>query len=421
MMGQTSNTIKSSYQKQLVENTNIHLNIVMNLEVIDKPMVTSDERGRKRILLVVEPIGRGHSVQFDILRLLSSELLDHYDVSIASSYIDEGKANHLTSIGVHVISSLRFSFFRSMLKASRLENESTLWLGSWFGGTLLNSNEKIISSLIKNKRFDTIVNLTNTIPVVCDLWWSQGIPLYLTLSKIGENNRYARLATRYFSGIIEKADMKLLRRIRQGSRKFVVISKYQYNFYEEMGFAPDGIIHTFNDFSKFIPSKERGIESYVLTYISKETDFFVLRGMAANGIKVVGFGSKIPAGTNVSELSNYVDFRGFVETSELIRLYSNALFTAFPFTIEVLGLVPLESMACGTPVLTYNEQGPGETVLNERTGWLVGSRDEFIKKSAELWQGSNFLKNSDIRQQCVERVREFSVERAIRELSKFIG
>jgi len=43
---------------------------------------------------------------------------------------------------------------------------------------------------------------------------------------------------------------------------------------------------------------------------------------------------------------------------ELIDLYSNALFTLFTFTHELFGYVLVESMACGTSVLTYNRQGP---------------------------------------------------------------
>jgi glycosyltransferase involved in cell wall biosynthesis len=35
-------------------------------------------------------------------------------------------------------------------------------------------------------------------------------------------------------------------------------------------------------------------------------------------------------------------------------------------------------MACGTPVLTYRAQGPGETVLDGITGWLVPGRKEFV-------------------------------------------
>lgn len=64
-------------------------------------------------------------------------------------------------------------------------------------------------------------------------------------------------------------------------------------------------------------------------------------------------------------------------------LYSNALFTMFPFTNETFGYFPLESMACGTPVLTYDFQGPSEYVVNAHTGWLVHTDWELVQKSVE--------------------------------------
>ena len=94
-----------------------------------------------------------------------------------------------------------------------------------------------------------------------------------------------------------------------------------------------------------------------------------------------------------------MDFKGFVTASELLELYSNALFTAFPFTEEPLGYVPIESMMCGTPVLTYNKQGPKETVLNNETGWLVENADEFVKVGSEIWSKRSYLIS---RERCVE-------------------
>ena len=41
---------------------------------------------------------------------------------------------------------------------------------------------------------------------------------------------------------------------------------------------------------------------------------------------------------------------------------------------EHFGIVPLEAMLAGTPVLAANEGGPTETVVSERTGWLRNVR-----------------------------------------------
>ena len=86
-----------------------------------------------------------------------------------------------------------------------------------------------------------------------------------------------------------------------------------------------------------------------------------------------------------------MNFKGFITFSQLLELYSNALFTAVPCTEEPLGYVPIESMISGTPVMAYNKQGLEETVLNNETGWLVDNADDFVKIRVEIWSNKSYL------------------------------
>jgi glycosyltransferase involved in cell wall biosynthesis len=63
---------------------------------------------------------------------------------------------------------------------------------------------------------------------------------------------------------------------------------------------------------------------------------------------------------------------------ELVNPYSIALITLFVFTHKPFGYIPVESKACGTPVLTYNRQGPSETVIHGVTEWLANSDEELV-------------------------------------------
>ena len=120
----------------------------------------------------------------------------------------------------------------------------------------------------------------------------------------------------------------------------------------------------------FRPTTSKPSSDYVLTYFGKETKFSVVKSVADMGLKIKAFGSKtrfIPE--NLLKHPN-VEFLGKVNTNELIDLYTNALFTLFPFTHEPFGYVPLESMACGTPTLTYDIQGPSEYILNDQH-WMA--------------------------------------------------
>ncbi|MGC8566035.1 MAG: glycosyltransferase, partial [Thermoplasmata archaeon] len=95
-----------------------------------------------------------------------------------------------------------------------------------------------------------------------------------------------------------------------------------------------------------------------------------------------------------------------------LNLYSEALFTAFPFIEEPFGYVPIESMACGTPVLSYNKQGPGETIINGKTGWLVSSVREFVELGRKIWNDGHKISRED----CIERAKEFSTEKSVEKL-----
>jgi glycosyltransferase involved in cell wall biosynthesis len=78
----------------------------------------------------------------------------------------------------------------------------------------------------------------------------------------------------------------------------------------------------------------------------------VLRGLAAR------------LGVNMTVLWGVSDF-------ELAQEYNRARATVCASRLEPFGLVPLESMACGTPVVAVNQGGYRESVQDNRNGVLV--------------------------------------------------
>lgn len=64
------------------------------------------------------------------------------------------------------------------------------------------------------------------------------------------------------------------------------------------------------------------------------------------------------------------ELRVLVSDEELVSLYNRALATLYTPINEPFGLVPLESMACGTPVIGVAEGGVKETVLDGFNGVL---------------------------------------------------
>ena len=65
-----------------------------------------------------------------------------------------------------------------------------------------------------------------------------------------------------------------------------------------------------------------------------------------------------------------VEFRPDPTDDELTSLYRSSSLVLFTARNEDFGMVPLEAMASGTPVLAVDRGGPRETVVPGVTGWL---------------------------------------------------
>lgn len=65
-----------------------------------------------------------------------------------------------------------------------------------------------------------------------------------------------------------------------------------------------------------------------------------------------------------------VEFVGAVSDEKLAALYGGAKALLYPVEDEDFGIVPVESMMAGVPVIAHNSGGPKETILDGKTGIL---------------------------------------------------
>lgn len=65
---------------------------------------------------------------------------------------------------------------------------------------------------------------------------------------------------------------------------------------------------------------------------------------------------------------------------QLLRLYQRAKIVVCCALKEGFGLVPLEAMSCGVPVVAVNEAGYKETVRNNKTGFLIPRDPKVLAK-----------------------------------------
>ena len=98
-----------------------------------------------------------------------------------------------------------------------------------------------------------------------------------------------------------------------------------------------------------------------------------------------------------------IEFLGYIERDELQQHFTNAIAVLFPGK-EDFGLVPVEAMACGTPVIAQRTGGALETVIEGTTGAF------FDEPDAESLQTvlSTFNKNNFDAHACKKRAADFS-------------
>lgn len=85
------------------------------------------------------------------------------------------------------------------------------------------------------------------------------------------------------------------------------------------------------------------------------------------------------------KLNVKVDFRQSISDAERSQLLNTATMVVYTPTNEHFGIVPLEAMYAGTPVIACNSGGPIETIVHGKTGFLCESTPEAFGASiAEL-------------------------------------
>lgn len=83
-------------------------------------------------------------------------------------------------------------------------------------------------------------------------------------------------------------------------------------------------------------------------------------------LKVVGDGKLLP---KLKALAGpTVEFLGAVLDEELNKLYAGASALLYPVEDEDFGIVPVEAMGHGVPVLAHRSGGPQETIVDGKTG-----------------------------------------------------
>lgn len=328
-----------------------------------------------------------------------------FKVVFASPFISRGIERYIAERGVTPMNLDAKLIVRNI-------DPSLIWLEVWIREAFLRLNStglKLDSAII--------VNFSHTISIDSSIWYLQGAPsIALRDIKPYMPLRF-KLVYDAIKPLIEYSDRRLTEEIYEKTAIAIANSKFCASMYSRWGVKIYSVIYPPIDTDVFHPSTSKPSSDYVLTYFGKETKFDVIEKVADRGVRIKAFGSKMFMIPKHLLRHPNIEFLGRVPVERLVDLYSNALYTMFPFTHEPFGYIPLESMACGTPVLTYGVQGPSEVIVDEATGWLIGDDREFIDKAVELWVDGY---DPTIRRICRDGASKFDKARYIGEWMRIL-
>lgn len=247
--------------------------------------------------------------------------------------------------------------------------------------------------LIKHKKADRtdlsgfVVNTSSCIIAEAQVYYAQG-PMTRALDDIvNYTPAFYGNPYRLLRSTLILLEQRLIQEFQNSSLLFVANSEFCARMYEEFGAEVQAVINPPLDCLFFQPTTTKPDADYVLTHMGvygKEGNLQVIKAIADAGVKIKIFG-KISHMSKRLAIHSNISMLGEVSDTKLVDLYSNASYTLFAFNHEPFGYIPVESMACGTPVLTYDWQGPSETVTNQETGWLAKNDEELKRLACNLW------------------------------------
>jgi glycosyltransferase involved in cell wall biosynthesis len=137
---------------------------------------------------------------------------------------------------------------------------------------------------------------------------------------------------------------------------------------------------------------------------------------------IVGDGEDRPRLKRLVEklhLEHAVRFEGTVSKERLEALYKNAMVSVICAMDEPFGLVPIESMMYGTPVIAHNSGGPRETICHGLTGFLYNTEDELVELIRNVFR-LDYGQYSLMQQQCIDKLPKYDIANAVVSLEKLL-
>ncbi|HQN30369.1 MAG TPA: glycosyltransferase [Methanothrix soehngenii] len=122
----------------------------------------------------------------------------------------------------------------------------------------------------------------------------------------------------------------------------------------------------------------------------------------------------------VKDMPENVKMLETVSEEKLVDLYSRRKGLICTAVYEDFGMTPLEAMASGKPVISVDEGGFTETVVNGETGLLMEANRDELAGAVEAVCASLRANPDRYKAKCMKRANEFDVSVFLKRIHRFI-
>jgi glycosyltransferase involved in cell wall biosynthesis len=142
----------------------------------------------------------------------------------------------------------------------------------------------------------------------------------------------------------------------------------------------------------------------------------MMRTRTASRLKIAGTGPDEAAIRRLASSDPRIEFLGFVNDQAAIQLYAKSLAVPYVPYDEDYGLVTIEAMESGKPVLTTSDAGgPNEFVRNGETGYVVEPTAEALSERLE-YMSEHRQELLAMKHACQQTVKPINWERVCKQL-----
>lgn len=316
--------------------------------------------------------------------------------------------------------------FKTMEELRKKGHEITFFVGSFKNAKRFDNYKgmKIIRSgnrfftyvnaffyyMFNSKNYDVVYDCVNGVP-----YWT---PLYVRKKKVVLFHHV--VGNIFFKempfpvallGILaERIFMPLFYR----NERFVVVSEVTKRELGKLGINEKNITVIYNglDHNLYKPGKKNKKPRIVFVGRLKKYKRILLLADIFKDIKrkidaemfVIGMGEEFEKLKKKVERERIMDFNilGFADDKMKLNIVKSSWLAVSTSMKEGWGLTILEANACKVPSVCFNVPGLNEAVLNDKTGFLAESKNEFVEKCLKI------LKNKNLREKLSENAFEWS-------------